>query len=39
MSCLLGKQLKMLTYKTNFSLELIIKDIISKVKGIKIRIP
>lgn len=30
-SCKLRKQLKMLTYKTNFSLEIMIKDIISKV--------
>lgn len=35
----LRKQLKMLTYKTNFSLEIMTKDIISKVWGIEIRNP
>lgn len=39
MSCLLRKQLKMLTYKTNFPLEIIIKDTSSKAWGIKIRNP
>lgn len=38
-SCKLRKQLKMLTYKTNFSLEIMIKDLISKVWGIEIRHP